>query len=373
MSTGDIPVKQNPRKTVPLAEAQEAQTAARPGAGATEPGTDDRRNYHTQPLPPDAPQGAAGGARDRPHDPPITTSNEENGDWDTTIHGMATDASDDTQMLDEDQIPSVTRNRSLQGLAVAAQRDIGRVRQTNQDSVLALLTTLPREARDVPLGLFVVADGMGGHDGGEIASRIAIRSVLHRVLAQLVMPALDDEMIEALQPLMVGAVEEANEAIQEHARTVGSDMGTTCTAVLLLGQALYIAHVGDSRAYVLDPDGLRTLTNDHSTVGRLIQMGKLKPAAAATHPQRNQLYRSVGQQPKVQVDFIYQPVGKISHLLLCSDGLWGMITHEEIEQALRESQWPQDMCDELIAMANMAGGEDNIGVVVATLPVLEEG
>lgn len=276
-----------------------------------------------------------------------------------------------TNKLDPQRAPSLAQQRSAQGLAIAALRDIGRVRESNQDSVLALLTTLPRENRDLPMGLFIVADGMGGHAGGEVASRLAIRTVAHEVLAHLVLPALDDEIIEALQPLMIRALEEANRAIWEHAQTINSDMGTTCTAVLMLGQALYIAHVGDTRAYVLGSKGLQVLTDDHSAVGRLIQLGQLDPAEAHEHPLRSQLYRTVGQQPTVQVDFVYHPISDDTHLLLCSDGLWSMVSDPEIAQTLGHWHWPQDICQELIALANLAGGEDNISSVVVTFPVAE--
>jgi serine/threonine protein phosphatase PrpC len=278
---------------------------------------------------------------------------------------------DATRQLDESSAPALSAHRSLQGLSATAARDIGRVREVNQDSVFAMLTSLPRESGDVTVGLFIVADGMGGHQGGEVASRLAVRTVVHQVLSQLVLPALDDSITEALQPLMTSAVQAANEAIWEAAQTLGTDMGTTCTAALLVGHSLYIAHVGDSRAYLFEPGGLRALTADHSTVGRLIQVGQLDPSEAREHPLRNQLYRTVGQQPQVQVDFIYQPVGQSSHLLLCSDGLWGLIEEPLLEQALRRSPWPQDACNELIALANLAGGDDNISAVVVSLPISE--
>jgi serine/threonine protein phosphatase PrpC len=148
-------------------------------------------------------------------------------------------------------------------------------------------------------------------------------------------------------------------------------MGTTCTAALLVGNGLYLAHVGDSRAYLLQPGGPRLLTADHSTVGRLIQLGQLDPSEAREHPLRNQLYRTIGQQPQVMVDFIYQPVGQSSHLLLCSDGLWGLVDEAQMAQAILRSPWPQDACEELIALANLAGGDDNISAVVVALPLTE--
>ncbi len=281
------------------------------------------------------------------------------------------DIDDDTMILSPKRALPQKSPDSSQGLASAALRDVGRVRQINQDSVMSLILTLPREGMDVPLGLFIVADGMGGHEGGEIASRLAIRTIVNEIISQLVMPALDEGIIEALQPLMISAVQEANYAIWETAQSMGSDMGTTCTAALMLGQALYIAHVGDSRAYLFEAGGLRTLTNDHSTVGRLIELGQLSPEDAREHPLRNQLYRTVGQQPQVQVDFVYQPIKNSTHLLICSDGLWGMVEDDEIESVLKAYTWPQEACHELIKRANEAGGDDNISAVIVSLPVVE--
>jgi serine/threonine protein phosphatase PrpC len=273
-----------------------------------------------------------------------------------------------TRPLTASDTPMLAALHSHRGLAVAAQRDIGRVRSINQDSIFAMTTTLPRESGDVWMGLFIVADGMGGHHGGEVASRLAISTVAHYVLAELVVPALADGTTEALQPLIVAAVQDANRAIWEHAQTVGSDMGTTCTVALLLGRALYLGHVGDSRAYLAMPNGLKQITNDHSTVGRLIQVGQLDPAEAREHPLRSQLYRTVGQQPEVIVDFTYQQVGDATHLLIGSDGLWGMLDDEIMFDAITHSIWPQDACSELIARANLAGGEDNISAIVVSLP-----
>jgi serine/threonine protein phosphatase PrpC len=273
-----------------------------------------------------------------------------------------------TRPLTAADVPMLAALRSHRGLAAGALRDVGRVRSANQDSVFALITTLPREGGDIAIGLFIVADGMGGHHGGEVASRLAISTVARHVLAELVAPALADGATEALQPLIVGAVQEANRAIWEHAQSIGSDMGTTCTVALLVGRALYIGHVGDSRAYLATPTGLKLITSDHSTVGRLIQLGQLDPSEAREHPLRSQLYRTVGQQPELAVDFIYQPLGDATHLLMGSDGLWGMLGEEVLLDVLEHTVWPQDACYELIARANLAGGDDNITAIVVTLP-----
>jgi PPM family protein phosphatase len=276
---------------------------------------------------------------------------------------------DSTRPLTAEDKPMLAAVRSHRGLAAGALRDVGRVRSANQDSLFSLITSLPRESNDLSMGLFIVADGMGGHHGGEIASRMAISTVARYVLADLVMPALADGTAEALQPLIITAVQQANRAIWDHAQSIRSDMGTTCTMALLMGRALYIGHVGDSRAYLATPTGLKLITNDHSTVGRLIQLGQLDPSEAREHPLRSQLYRTIGQQPEVAVDFIYQPIGDATHLLLGSDGLWGMLGEEVLLDVLEHSIWPQDACHELIARANLAGGDDNITAIVVTLPM----
>jgi PPM family protein phosphatase len=276
---------------------------------------------------------------------------------------------DGTRPLTAADMPTLAALRSHRGLAAGALRDVGRVRSANQDSLFSLITTLPREGSDLAMGLFIVADGMGGHHGGEVASRLAISTVAQYVLAELVMPALADGTAEALQPLIIGAVQHANRAIWDHAQSIGSDMGTTCTVALLMGRALYIGHVGDSRAYLATPTGLKLITSDHSTVGRLIQLGQLDPSEAREHPLRSQLYRTIGQQPEVAVDFIYQPIGDATHLLLGSDGLWGMLGDDVLQNVLEHTIWPQDACHELIARANLAGGDDNITAIVVTLPM----
>jgi serine/threonine protein phosphatase PrpC len=289
----------------------------------------------------------------------------------TPVHSTPEPAYDGTRQLSADQAPDDRPLASKRGLAFSALRDIGQVRKINQDSVYAMLTTLPRDAGDQMMGLFIVADGMGGHEGGEVASRLAIRTVAQQILANLVLPSFDNDELESLQDVMVGAVEEANRIIWEQAQHNQSDMGTTCTAILMLGKALFAAHVGDSRAYTLEYGHLEQMTSDHSAVGRLIELGQLDPAEAHEHPLRNQLYRTIGQQAEVEVDFTYQKVGDATHLLLCSDGLWGMLRDEVMCRTIVDSAWPQDACRELIAQANLAGGEDNISAIVVLLPSAE--
>ena len=260
--------------------------------------------------------------------------------------------------------PTSTNERKL---AFAAQRDIGRVRSVNQDSIFGMLATVPRGDGDAPIGVFVVADGMGGHEGGEIASRIAVSTVAQVVLADLIVPALEEAVSDSLQEILTTALRSANQEIWHAAQQNGTDMGTTCTAALLLGSTVYIGHIGDSRAFLVNANGLQQLTSDHSAVGRLIELGQLEPSAAREHPLRSHLYRTVGQTPEVAVDYTSHSVGEASHLLLCSDGLWSMIDDRTILAAFAHGTWPSEICRALIVSANAAGGDDNISAVVVAL------
>lgn len=364
-------LRRNDDPTAPLRHGRTTQPTAEP-ADDTASDSDDEPGAYT---PDDAPAEAAHG------DDLLAASRAVTAPFEPMQHlpplsgaGDSTDDFDNTSILDTSRLKqaAVGGTRSERGLAYAARRDIGRVRNSNQDNVLAMLMTLPRDGIELPIGLFVVADGMGGHDSGEVASHLAVRTIFYEIADRLLIQALYDELPEAIQALMVNAMQQANHAIWEHAREIGSDMGTTCTAALLIGQSLYIAHVGDSRAYAHEASGLRQLTSDHSTVGRLIELGHLDPSAAHDHPLRNQLYRTIGQQPQVSVDFLSEATAGVSHLLLCSDGLWGMVSDVEMSDILQQHAWPHTACLELISQANAAGGEDNISAIVVSLPRAEE-
>lgn len=250
----------------------------------------------------------------------------------------------------------------------AALRDVGQVREVNQDHVFAMTATVPREGSDMLLGLFVVADGMGGHDGGEVASQKAVATAVRHVLAELLAPALDGDVGVAIRPLLVAALQDANRAVWDHARMHGSDMGTTCTMALLLGRSLHVAHVGDSRAYLLRSGEIRQLTDDHSAVGRLIELGQLDPQEAREHPLRSHLFRTIGQQPDVAVDLTSSMLGDATHLLLASDGLWSLVEEDAMRAVITTASSPQTAVEELVARANAAGGDDNISAIVVQLP-----
>ena len=154
----------------------------------------------------------------------------------------------------------------------------------------------------------------------------------------------------------------ANQAVHEQVQ----GGGTTLTCALILGNRAYLAHVGDSRAYLFADDRLRQITRDHSLVDRLVELGQITPGEAMHHPQRNVLYRAVGQGDQLEVDAYVEllPSSSQYRLLLCSDGLWGSIQDDQLTQVLRMAATPQEACDRLIEAANAGGGKDNITAVV---------
>jgi serine/threonine protein phosphatase PrpC len=254
------------------------------------------------------------------------------------------------------------------GMAFGVASDVGRVRPANQDHVFAQQTSLPGPNGQVTVGLFIVADGMGGHTGGSAASERAVEVVVTEVLQGLLLPVLRGEPPPAIQDLMRDAVLRANRRILEEATQQRNDMGTTMTAGLLLAGRCYLAHVGDSRLYSYGAGGLQCRTRDHSMVARLLELGQISPEEAHRHPKRNYLYQSVGQQEDIEVEVSSFALDDCSHLLLCCDGLWGMVEEDVLGTALASEDEPQDVCDQLVARANQAGGEDNISVIVVALP-----
>ena len=251
-------------------------------------------------------------------------------------------------------------------LQVGRASNVGQVRDHNEDVLLTLEINQLGDQAPEPLGWFVLADGMGGHQAGELASALAMRVVTYELLNQVLRPYLFNEARDATQrPLnevMADAVMAANKAVHEQVQ----GGGTTLTCALILGNRAYLAHVGDSRAYLFADNHLRQITRDHSLVDRLVELGQITPGEAMHHPQRNVLYRAVGQGDPLEVDTYVEllPSSGQYRLLLCCDGLWGSIQDDQITQVLRMAATPQEACDRFIEAANAAGGKDNITAVV---------
>lgn len=250
---------------------------------------------------------------------------------------------------------------------VASGQSVGRQRELNEDSLFTFTSTIAGNSSNPPFGLFIIADGMGGHQYGEVASNTAIRTISGYVMKKFhnslfSMPTLPVD--ESLQEIIQAAVMEAQRAVLREAP--GS--GTTVTAALVLGQQLTIAHVGDSRAYLLYNDQrMEAVTRDHSLVRRLEELGQITSAEAAVHPQRNVLYRAIGQGETLEPDMVTTPFPIGGYLLLCSDGLWGLVSDDEMRRIVFDAPSMQRACQNLVAAANGAGGPDNISVVLVQL------
>jgi serine/threonine protein phosphatase PrpC len=247
------------------------------------------------------------------------------------------------------------------GLEIASLTDVGCQRENNEDSYGYWE---PQDDADFErLGrLAVIADGMGGHEGGQIASRIAVENV-QQAYVNSAQADPQNRLLEAFH--------EIHRHIQHHARQnpVLLGMGTTCTAFALVGNHLYYAHVGDSRLYLLrGGNRLRLLTSDHTLVARLLETGAILPENADSHPQRHVLTSAVGVADDIDPDFSAEPLvlQKSDVLLLCTDGLWGQISDSEIQQIL-SSKSSTDACRTLVQLAKKRGGPDNITLQIARI------
>jgi protein phosphatase len=276
-----------------------------------------------------------------------------------------------TAPLTDQQIRSIIHGSSvqydMQQLISATGQSVGKQREHNEDSLLAITATLAGKATNVPFGLYMVADGMGGHQFGEVASNSAIRVIAGQIMRKFhsylfAIPTQQPE--ESLQEIMESAIKEAHRTVQKDAP--GS--GTTITAALVLGQQVTIGHVGDSRAYAIYPAGrVEQLTHDHSLVKRLEELGHLNKEEAATFPHRNVLIRALGQGETLDVDVFTIPFPHNGSLMICSDGLWGVVPDQELLRSLTEAPNLQRACQNMVAAANIAGGPDNISVVLVQM------
>jgi protein phosphatase len=276
-----------------------------------------------------------------------------------------------TAPLTEEQIQSILQGPDvqfdLQQLMAASGQSVGKLRELNEDSLLTITTTLAGNSGSLPFGLYIVADGMGGHQYGEVASNAAVRVVAGYIMRKFqpylfsLKPAPPDE---SLQEIMQTAVREAQKTIQSEAPS----SGTTLTAALVLGQQVTIAHVGDSRAYHLYTDGrAEVVTRDHSLVKRLEELGHISEEEAENYPHRNVLYRALGQGEILEADVFTVTFPQAGYLMLCSDGLWGVVADQDMFRIIKEAPSLERACQNLVEAANAAGGPDNISVIIAQL------
>lgn len=229
---------------------------------------------------------------------------------------------------------------------------IGRRRDMNQDYMYTSTTpvgSLPN--------LFVVADGMGGHNAGEYASRFTVDKVV-----EVISQNGQQEPVAAMKE----ALTEANSQLLEEAGTdpSKSGMGTTVVAATVIGDLLHVANIGDSRLYVIDHEAIRQITRDHSLVEEMVRLGEMDKAAAKVHPDKNIITRAIGVTRELAVDFFEVKLRPEDMILLCSDGLTNMVEDEEIKEIVLEQKNIVEKAEKLINTANENGGKDNITVIL---------
>lgn len=271
-------------------------------------------------------------------------------------------------------------------LQAYGDKHVGQVREINEDEIFVKVIQATGEE---PVGLLIVCDGIGGHAGGEFASKWAAKT-LQDELKDLFNPAdsrktvkLDAETVEAIaaghpaptrklaetamEDHIRRAIQRANDVVIGIARAKpgeASDTGTTVTMVVIQGDMATIGNVGDSRTYLLRDGELRPVTQDHSIVASLLAAGMIQPDEIYTHPQRNLIYRSLGGKPDVEADVFRLELQTGDRLLLCSDGLWEMVHDPQLAVIMVKAPSPKAACQRLIDAANANGGEDNISAVV---------
>jgi serine/threonine protein phosphatase PrpC len=254
---------------------------------------------------------------------------------------------------------SPTLPNSLQPLELTVARlsDVGRARPHNEDYVDAHVPSDPLQLTGKG-AIYLVADGMGGHQAGEVASKGAVEAAI----AQYYGDTSHDTGTS-----LVRAFRAANQQIHERARADPSKagMGTTLVAAVILGRKVYVANVGDSRAYLINDDGIRQITEDHSWVEEQVRANLLTPEEARRHPQRNLVTRALGTKPAVEVDLFEGTIAEGDILVLCTDGLTGLVGDPEIASAVTE-QAPEDAARSLVNLANERGGTDNISLIVVS-------
>ena len=250
---------------------------------------------------------------------------------------------------------------------IGAASHTGMIRDINEDSMLTLHLHAENNSRGRLWTLLIVADGMGGHSAGEVASSLAIRGAAEAVMQGYLTPTVEadaDIDLALMQETVREACRQANEYVMNEARARQNDMGSTITMALVAGDRAVIGNVGDSRTYIVQNGTLRRVSKDHSLVMRLVDLGQITEDEIYTHPHRSAVMKSLGAGP-VEGDVFVERLKPGDALLLCSDGQWEMTRNGQIAQLVADHADPQAACDALIDAANANGGEDNITTIIA--------
>ena len=237
--------------------------------------------------------------------------------------------------------------------------DVGQVRTVDEDSILAADLSFGVNSKSNNFHLLVVADGMGGHAKGEEASKIALSAISRSVISELVNDTPFTKLLEQ-------GIQNANQDILDHTarHPESSGMGTTSVCAIVEGNAVHLANVGDSRAYVISDDEIRRVTKDHSFVQSLVDQGEITEAESREHPQKNVITKAIGIGTSIEADTMRLTLDSDESLLLCCDGVIAHLPDDDIHKIIRDSPDPQTACKEIVDMANERGGSDNISLII---------
>jgi PPM family protein phosphatase len=248
--------------------------------------------------------------------------------------------------------------------------NVGKVRRVDEDSLLAMEIRTAYLSEPRTRMLLMVADGMGGHSRGDVASRTAVRAVAGTILP--VLTSQEDIPRATYDRELRAAVANANQAIFDEARRHPEceGMGTTLSLAIVDGRDLYIANVGDSRTYIINEEEIFQVTRDHSLVQELVDRGELRPEEARHHPRKNVITMALGVYDEVTPDIGCLTAEPGDLVLVCCDGLINHVEDEDIQRVVVESSDPQTACEILVALANKGGGTDNISIIIARVQPL---
>jgi len=270
--------------------------------------------------------------------------------------------------LASDSVFDGSEESKMSELISGSAQSVGRQRDHNEDTIFSLTTILSSNRGKIPFGFYIIADGMGGHQHGEIASEIATLTMVEQITQNFFSQLFKinaEPPSESLRDILAKGIQESHETILRNS----PGGGTTLTTVIIWENQMAIAHVGDSRVYSIATSGeIKALTRDHSLVSRLVELGQLTPEEAAVHPQRNVLYRALGQGEPFEPEIITSPAPESGFLLICSDGLWGVISEQEISEITQSAATPKHACQLMVDAANAAGGPDNISAILVKMP-----
>lgn len=252
-------------------------------------------------------------------------------------------------------------------LTIGGSQSVGQRYDHNEDSIFVMNSFLSSDKNKLPFGLMIICDGMGGHENGEEASSLAVSVMSEHILRSLYLPMVNPHGFTQPEPIQE-VIESGLNLINKQLVAKVPEGGTTMTAVILMGNYLTMGHVGDSRAYLISPEGImEQISHDQTLVQRLVDLGQLTEEEGRHYPRRNVLYSALGQSETLETQIITQRIPEDGYVFLCSDGVTTCIDDDTIRSIILSSDNPQSACEKLVTIANEAGGPDNISAIIVQI------